>query len=84
MTTIAAILRPDVARAILDAQGLSTEASLIRSCGGPPGGERFEIWSRLRHGTAVRCVGAADQPQGEEPSFSEVEALDPNERVHAA
>jgi hypothetical protein len=44
MKMIATIMRADVVNAILDAQGLPTEAPFIRPCRGPPSGELFEVW----------------------------------------
>ncbi len=46
MKMIATIMRADVVIAILDAQGLPTEAPFIRPCRGPPSGELFEVWWR--------------------------------------
>jgi hypothetical protein len=46
MKMIATIMRTDVVRLILDAQGLPTEAPFIRPCRGPPSGELFEVWWR--------------------------------------
>ena len=41
-----AIMRADVVKAILDAQGLPTDAPFIRPCRGSPSGELFEVWWR--------------------------------------
>ena len=46
MKMIATIMRADVVKAILDAQGLPTDAPFIRPCRGPPSGELFEVWWR--------------------------------------
>ena len=44
MKMIATIMRADVVTAILDAQGLPTDAPFIQPCRGPPSGELIEVW----------------------------------------
>ena len=46
MKRIATIMRADVVKRILDAQGLPAEAPFIPPCRGPPSGELFEVWWR--------------------------------------
>ncbi len=46
MKMIATIMRADVVTAILDAQGLPTDAPFIQPCRGPPSGELIEVWWR--------------------------------------